>query len=242
MRRVGSLNFLESKQDGIVKSADGQRQPTASPLYFFLFHGYGADAYDLQSLSDVIKSNREIHFLFPQGPLEVPIGPGWTGRAWWPIDIMALQQAQQSGNARDLTQNIPPELANLRKKTLESIEAFLKIENANWDQVILGGFSQGSMLATDLFLNAANTPKALVILSGALINKDQWKEKVSARANSPFFMSHGSGDMVLSLSGASQLESLLNNGGMKGSLFSFRGAHEIPMSAITKLNEFLLKI
>lgn len=242
MRRVGSLQFLEGKQDGIAKSKDGQQQGASKPLYFFLFHGYGADAYDLQSLAEVIKCDKEIHFQFAQGPLEVPIGPGWTGRAWWPIDIMALQQAQMSGTPRDLSQNVPPELENLRKKILESIENFLKIENASWDQVVLGGFSQGSMLATDLFLSAPSAPKALVILSGALICKEQWKEKAKTRTGSPFFMSHGQADPVLSISGASQLESLLNNAGMKGGLFSFRGAHEIPMNVITKLNEFLLKL
>lgn len=200
-----------------------------------LFHGYGADAYDLKSLSEVITPKKPTQFLFPQGILEVPIGPGWTGRAWWPIDVMALQQAAMSGVPRDLSKERPASVPELRKKVFTAIEKL----NVPWDQIILGGFSQGAMLATDIFLNAPEAPKALVILSGALVNKDEWKELAPKRAGSKYFMSHGKSDQVLSLRGASQLESLLNSSGLKGSLMSFNGAHEIPMEVIVKMNQFL---
>lgn len=78
-----------------------------------------------------------------------------------------------------------------------------------------------------------------MILSGALVNKDEWKELAPKRAGSKYFMSHGKSDQVLSLRGASQLESLLNSSGLKGSLMSFNGAHEIPMEVIVKMNQFL---
>lgn len=201
-----------------------------------LFHGYGADAYDLKSLSEVISPEKPTQFLFPQGILEVPIGPGWTGRAWWPIDVMALQAAAMSGTPRDLSKEKPPVgLPELRKKVFAAIEKL----NVPWDQIILGGFSQGSMLATDIFLNAPQAPKALVVLSGALVNKDEWKALAPQRAGSKYFMSHGKSDQVLNIRGASQLESLLNEAGLKGSLMSFNGSHEIPMEVITRLNQFL---
>lgn len=200
-----------------------------------LFHGYGADAYDLRSLCEVFSPGRPTQYLFPQGILEVPIGPGWTGRAWWPIDVQALQMAAMSGTPRDLSNERHPSLPELRKKIFTEIEK-IKVP---WNQIILGGFSQGAMLATDLFLNAAETPKGLIILSGALVNKEEWKTLAPKRAGSKYFMSHGKSDAVLSIRGASQLESLLNGAGLKGSLMNFQGGHEIPIEVIQKTNQYL---
>jgi phospholipase/carboxylesterase len=212
--------------------------PEGQGQHFFLFHGYGADAYDLQSLADVIQPSQPTHWIFPQGVLEVPIGPGWTGRAWWPIDITSLQLATQSGQPRDLSQEKPTALAPLRKTFFETVQSL----HLSWKDVILGGFSQGAMLATDLFLNAPEAPKALVILSGALINKEEWKKRAPQRAGSQFFMSHGRHDDVLSVRGANQLETLLIQSGLKGHLDTFEGQHEIPIEIIAKLNQFLQQV
>ncbi|MEZ0392857.1 MAG: alpha/beta hydrolase [Pseudobdellovibrionaceae bacterium] len=228
MRKLGPIQCLEAHPK--VEPKEGQQ-----PLTFLLFHGYGADAYDLKSLAEVIQTPTPTHFLFPQGVLEVPIGPGWTGRAWWPIDIMALQEAALRGEPRDLSRETTPGIGELRKKVFAAIESL----KTPWNQIILGGFSQGAMLATDIFLNAPENPRALVSLSGALVNKDEWKALIPRRAGVPFFASHGKMDAVLDHRCSAQLETFLTQAGMKGKLFSFNGAHEIPMEAIVRLNEFL---
>jgi phospholipase/carboxylesterase len=231
MRKLGSLQCLETHPR--VEPKEGQQ-----PLIFILFHGYGADAYDLQALSEVIQTPAPTHFLFPQGVLEVPIGPGWTGRAWWQIDIMALQQAAQQGTPRDLTKEKPAGLAELRKKIFAAIEQ-LKVP---WNQIILGGFSQGAMLATHIFLHAPENPRALVSLSGALLDKEDLKGVAANRAGLPFFASHGRADGVLDARGSAQLETFLISAGLKGKLYTFPGAHEISPDVIQKLNEFLQQV
>ncbi len=228
MRKLGSLQCIDVHPR--IEPKEGQQE-----LTFILFHGYGADAYDLQTLSDVITAPSPLHFIFPQGVLEVPIGPGWTGRAWWPINIQALQEAAASGKPRDLSKETAPGIVDLRKKIFAAIES-LKVP---WSQIIIGGFSQGAMLATDICLNAPENPRALVCLSGSLVNKDEWKTLVNRRAGTPFFMSHGKSDAVLDARGSAQLETFLINGGLKGKLITFPGTHEIPIDIIGKLNEFL---
>lgn len=228
MRKLAQIKCLETHPR--IAAKEGQQT-----LTFILFHGYGADAYDLQGLSEVIQAPVPVHFLFPQGVMEVPIGPGWTGRAWWPINVAALEAAAQKGEARDLAQEKYSEMIPLRAKIMAAIES-LKVP---WNQIILGGFSQGAMLATDIFLHAPENPRALVSLSGALVNKAEWQGLVKNRAGCPFFLSHGKSDAVLSHRGSAQLETFLINGGLKGKLMTFEGTHEIPMPAIQKLNEFL---
>ena len=227
MRKLGTVQCLEVPVENPAQEAQAD--------ILILFHGYGADAYDLRSLTEVLKSPRPTHYLFPQGVMEVPIGPGWTGRAWWNIDMAAIERAAAAGQTRDISEEKPEGLEKLRPRVMEMIAA-LKVP---WNRIILGGFSQGAMLATDLFLRAPEAPKGLMILSGALLNKPEWKELAKNRAGSKFFMSHGNGDMVLGHRGAAQLETMLVNAGLKGSLMTFPGSHEIPMAAIQKANEYL---
>ncbi len=231
MRKIGTISCVEASSNPTnAKSSSGQ----TAPLHAILFHGYGADAYDLQSLSEVIRPKENATWLFPQGIISVPIGPGWTGRAWWPIDIARLESANRAGGF-DLANTRPEGLDELRIRIDEMVEKL----GVPWSRILVGGFSQGAMLATDTFLRAKENPYGLMILSGALINKEEWKKNLPARSGCKFFMCHGKHDMVLPYRGASQLESLLNGGGLKGSLFTFEGGHEIPMAAMEKANQWL---
>ena len=224
MRRIDRFQCLEVNTNSTP--ADG---------LVILFHGYGADAYDLQTLSDVLGGERPVDFLFPQGPLEVPIGPGWTGRAWWPIDVAALEKAAVSGEPRDLSLENPEGLKALRP----SVQKMLSQCGYPLSKIVIGGFSQGAMLATDTYLRTPEPCAGLMILSGALLCSTEWKQLAAARSGQRFFQSHGKNDSVLSFRGASQLETALTQGGMKGSLQSFNGGHEIPMSVIQSAQKYI---
>lgn len=229
MRQLGKIKCLEKPCLG--------KSPDEAP-WIIMFHGFGANAADLQSLADVIPGNENYNWLFPDGFLEVPLSPFYSGRAWWNIDLDRFQQVAATGDTSYLANTKPEGLEKARTMAMEMIRQ-LKVP---WNQIILGGFSQGSMLATDLFLNAPETPKGLAIFSGALINKAEYQSRLAARAGSNFFMTHGKSDAVLSHKGAQQLETMLCQGGLKGGLFSFEGGHEIPMSSIQRCGEYLKKL
>jgi len=202
---------------------------------FVLFHGYGADAYDLFGLRDAIRPpSNHTHWIFPQGVLSVPIGPGWTGRAWWNIDIAAFENSLKSGSDRNLGETQPSNLAELRTALFEFIEA----KGYSWDKVVLGGFSQGAMLATELFLKSPERPRALVILSGALINNSEW-QKACLLPGANVFISHGLQDPILHSKEADRLEGLFKSKEAKVTKVLFQGQHEIPPLVISRLNEFL---
>ena len=168
-----------STSKGTIKAVD--HIVDNSDSWVILFHGFGADAYDLSTLQEVLVPGKPSSWLFPQGILEVSIGPGWTGRAWWKIDMATLQKRQQEGQ-HDMSAETP-EIEKARDMAFEMI-AQLKVP---WSNIILGGFSQGAMLATDLFLRAPETPKGLVLFSPALINKEKWKPYVSQRQGRAVF-------------------------------------------------------
>lgn len=222
MRQLGKIHCLE-----INKHDD-------APWIIF-FHGYGADSQDLFSLGQMITSKKPYNWLFPNGILEVPIGPGWTGRAWWPINMMEIQEAANRGEHRDFSRATPQGAEKAIHSSLEMIKQ-LKVP---WDQIILGGFSQGAMLATELFLTAPTAPKGLIILSGTLIDQTRWSELVKNRQGSRFFQSHGMMDPVLGHKQAQQLETVLTQNGMQGRLESFKGGHEIPQAIMQKMESFI---
>ncbi len=204
-------------------------------LTVVLFHGYGANAADLAPLADALRSERPISWVFPEGPLPIEDYP--SGRCWWPIDMAALQAAQLSGRQRDLTLE-PAGLPAARRAAGE----VLKELDVPWDKLVLGGFSQGAMLAADLALRAPEAPRGLALLSGTLVNAPVWKTLAAARRGMPFFQSHGRMDPILPFGAALKLEALLCEAGLKGRLHAFDGGHGIPSEVLEGLSAFLASL
>ena len=82
--------------------------------WVILFHGYGADAADLEPLKDYIPTQKKLNWLFPQGIADVPIVPGWTGKAWWPLTMSSL--------ATDFSALKPEGLDKVHKKITSIID------------------------------------------------------------------------------------------------------------------------
>jgi phospholipase/carboxylesterase len=200
-----------------------------------LFHGYGASADDLAPLAEAIPTQAPWRWVFPEGPLAVPLGPHSTGRAWAHIDMEAIQRAMMRGEHRDLSGPAPRGF----EEALDQGHAFLSTLGCPLSQVVLGGFSQGSMLATALALTSKEAPAGLVVLSGNLVDEARLRVRAPHRQGLPFFQSHGASDPVLGLPGARRLYDLLTEAGLRGEWQEFRGGHEIPWSVIHSVGAFL---
>ncbi|AGH96238.1 alpha/beta hydrolase [Pseudobdellovibrio exovorus] len=214
MRQAGPLKAIEIYQDPEAK-------------WVILLHGYGADASDLASLQSAIPLNKDCNWLFPDAPLSVPIGPGWTGRAWWNIRMTELPG--------DWTQLRPPDMDPAVDKVMKMM-ASMKFD---WKDVIIGGFSQGAMLATEVFLKAPVTPAGLICMSGTLLSQPVWTELVAARKGASVLMSHGEMDPVLPHKGSVLLQKFFEENGIKTQFVSFRGGHEIPFQVIEKMKTYI---
>lgn len=220
-RRIGPLDCMEVKGD-----------PDAPTIV--LFHGYGADMNDLAPLAGAIQAPKNSNWYFPNGHLSVPLGGHYEGRAWFPIPLSELQ----AGSTLDLTQAVPPGM----KKARENAKQFLEKLNITPSKLVLGGFSQGAMLTTDLVLHMDTPPAGLALLSGTLINEPEWTELASKKAGLKFFQAHGARDQVLSFAHAQKLEQLFKKAGWQGQLQRFEGGHEIPSEVLIQLGSFLRKV
>ena len=108
--------------------------------------------------------------------------------------------------------------------------------------MILGGFSQGAVVATEMALQAKKNIAGLMILSGTLINEKAWSSLCTSKKGLPFFQSHGKSDPLLPYKRAERLESILEKGGLVGSLNGFSGGHEIPPATLEQMRSFLNSI
>ena len=78
-----------------------------------LLHGFGASGDDLVPLWPALQVSREVRFVFPEAPL-APRELG-GGRAWWPIDLVALQVERARGQRSDRSQQEPEGLQAARE-------------------------------------------------------------------------------------------------------------------------------
>lgn len=214
MRQAGPLQAIE-----IYNNPDGK--------WVILFHGFGADAFDLASLAEEFSFTPPCNWLFPNGPLTVPIGPTMTGRAWWTIRMNELEG--------DWTNRRPPDMNSAVEKIFKMILSM----KFNWKDLIIGGFSQGAMIATEVFLKAPETPAGLICLSGTLMSKLLWSEFIVNRKGSNILMSHGEADQILPHKGSILLQNFFEENGINTQFVSFRGGHEIPMQVIQKMKSYI---
>jgi len=221
----------------VVDTARSAEQPEKIVI---ICHGFGAPGDDLVPCSREIYAAggdelEKVRFVFPVAPLSLDDGLG-DSRAWWPIDMMALQIAIESGNIRDLRNDQPELLPSRRSEMLGVIEELKTQTGLAENDFVLGGFSQGSMIATDVALSMTNPPGGLIIWSGTLLNEPNWTEWATNRDEAkrfPIFQSHGRTDPILPFCGAEWLREMLDLAHFQVDFMPFSGQHTIPMEGIT---------
>ncbi|AKT39742.1 alpha/beta hydrolase [Chondromyces crocatus] len=204
-----------------------------------LCHGFGAPGDDLVPLARVIDAGEGVRWFFPEAPLTVNLGYGMSGRAWWPLDLALLQQQMMEGHARDLAQETPPALAEARAALEACIEALVTHHGVRRDRLLVGGFSQGAMVTTEVTLHAEEPFAGLAVLSGSILSADRWR--VASKRTAPglkVLMTHGRADPILPFPSADALRALLTDAGAEVDWLPHAGQHEIPREALLRLASF----
>jgi phospholipase/carboxylesterase len=140
-----------------------------------LFHGRGADEHDLFPLLDALDPERRLLGLAPRGPLSLPPG----GAHWYELGEMGK----------------PP--AETFHPTFELVSNWLDSLPVPIERTVLGGFSQGAMMAYALGLGAGRPrPAGIIALSGFLPQVDGFEYDLSPPLP-PIAIAHGTLDPVI---------------------------------------------
>ncbi|ACY17658.1 alpha/beta hydrolase [Haliangium ochraceum] len=246
---------LDAKVTGGTDGGGGGSGPVV-----VLLHGFGAPGTDLvplgqmlgEAFGQVLDQAREHigdaapaagdppRFVFFAAPLAQPELMG--GRAWWMIDMEALQRAMLGGGRPDFSREKPEGLDDARELLGEAIRALRERLDAAAAPLILGGFSQGAMLSCDFALRSDEPLAGLILFSGSLLCADEWRERMPKRAGLRVFQSHGQSDPILPFGAAERLRDLLREAGLEVSWCAFPGQHAIPPEALSGALELMVTV
>src|SRR4051794_28172492 len=138
-----------------------------------LLHGRGADEHDLFPLLDALDPERRLDGYCPRGPLALPPG----GAHWYVVPRVGYPD--------------PPTFAASYAAASEWLDGLPH------ERVVLGGFSQGAVMALALGLGTGRPrPSAVVALSGFIPEVGGW-ELALDRPFPPVAIGHGTLDPVI---------------------------------------------
>lgn len=196
-----------------------------------LMHGYAMTAGDLSPFGASL--GVPMRFIFPESRLHATPG----GKAWWPIDEERRSQMLAMG-ARDLVDEYPAGLAAARAEMLTHTQHLQSTQNHR--PLIVGGFSQGGMLACDVALHAAQgTLDGLILMSASRLAFDTWLPLRHQLCGLPIFISHGNADSDLAFAAGERLAAFAREAGAQVTWQPFDGGHEIPLPVWRALRRFL---
>lgn len=145
-----------------------------------LIHGRGADEHDLFPLLDVLDPERRLVGVTPRGPLRLPPG----GAHWYVVREIGYPDPEtfQAGYAR----------------AAAWLDALPELTGAPLERTVVGGFSQGCVMAWALGLGRGRpSPAGIIGLSGFIPTVDSFELDLEARDGFPVAIGHGTYDAVI---------------------------------------------
>jgi phospholipase/carboxylesterase len=208
-------------------------EPERARAQVVLLHGYDMRPEDLEPFSHSLGSPAV--FYFPRGPHAV----GARTHAWWPIDDERRSQ-QLAVGPRDLHEEFPPG----RPAARAALGTFLDSIRAQAPELplVLGGFSQGGMLACDTVLCSRQPVSALVMFSSSRIAFSEWLVNRERLAGLPVLVSHGLHDADLAFHAGEALRDFYRDSRAEVTWQPFDGGHEIPLVVWRALRRFLAEL
>ena len=165
-------------------------------------HGYGANGADLLGLADVLGEHLpETMFVAPDAPEQIP---GMPNRyQWFPIPWIDGSSEEEARRGMDMA--------------VDDFNAFLDAlmvdEDVLPEQVVLFGFSQGTMLSLHAAPRREDPVAGIVAFSGRLLEPDMLTDEVASRM--PVLLVHGDIDDVVPPQSLPEAAEALQSAGFK---------------------------
>ena len=201
-----------------------------APLVVVMLHGFMMTPQDLSPFAGSI--GVPALWLFPEG--HVAARP--SGRAWWDIDPDVRSAALAIG-PRDFAHQSPPDLPRARDVMARYLDAAATL--AGDRPLVVGGFSQGGMLITDLLVRAPRPVGGLILLSSSRIAVAEWPPLSDRLKGLPALVSHGRADPDLAFTTGEALRDAVTAAGAAVTWVPFDGGHEIPLLVWRRVRQFL---
>jgi phospholipase/carboxylesterase len=210
--------------------------PGSTPL--LLLHGYGSSPQDWLPFTRTIVPGPSMRFVFPEGPVDVGSAQSERSRrAWWRMNLGDYRRGPEV--PVNLSRSRPAGLVESSSRVVLLMHDLQHRLHYDSNQMVLGGFSQGAMVAAETAFRTSEPLKSLVLLSVTTVDERGWLEGMRRRTGLRVFIAHGRQDDVLSFDSAQRLEQQMRAAGLRVTWVPFDGKHEMPMEVVNALNRFL---
>jgi phospholipase/carboxylesterase len=176
-----------------------------------LLHGRGADEHDLYPFLDLLDPRRRLRGITPGGPLSLPPG----GRHWYVVPRVGFPEPQTFAESYELLQD---EL------------------DVPWERTIVGGFSQGAVMAYALGLGKGRpSPAGIVAMSGFIPTVPETWQADLDRPGLPVWIAHGRRDPVIEVGFGRSAAERLREAGLAVDYHESEAAHHVDPRALAEL-------
>ncbi|MFU8776931.1 MAG: alpha/beta hydrolase [Roseovarius sp.] len=163
-------------------------------------HGYGANGADLLGLADPLAEHLpDTLFVAPDAPESIPGMP--FGLQWFPIPWIDGSSEEESHRG------LMAATADLNA----FLDALMVDEDLLPEQVVLFGFSQGTMMALHVAPRREDALAGVVAFSGRLLSPEALEDEVQSRP--PVLLVHGDADEVVPVQSLPQAAEALQGAG-----------------------------
>jgi phospholipase/carboxylesterase len=189
-----------------------------------LLHGRGADEHDLLPLLEALDPARRLVGVTPRGPLSLPPG----GAHWYVVRSIGFPDG---GTFHETYDQLSSWFDSLPERTGVPIE-----------RTVLGGFSQGAVMAYALGLGKGRPrPAALMALSGFIPTVEGWEPDLESPFP-PIAIVHGEYDPVIPIEFARRARALLEEAGARPLYREVPVDHTIDPSVLPELQQVVAAV
>jgi phospholipase/carboxylesterase len=187
-----------------------------------LFHGRGADEHDLFPLLDLLDPERRLLGVTPRGPLSFPPG----GAHWYKLQEVGYPDRETF-------------LATY-EEVGGWLDGFLAEHGVAPEKAVLGGFSQGAVMAYSFGLGKGRPrPAALLAFSGFIPVVDGFELDVTEIP--PVAIGHGTYDPIIPVDFGRRARQLLEEAGASPLYREYPLPHAIDPSFLMELQGWLAR-
>jgi phospholipase/carboxylesterase len=185
-----------------------------------LFHGRGADEHDLFPLFDFLDPERRLLGVTPRGQFSFPPG----GAHWYKLQEVGFPDRETFLATYD--------------EVGKWLDGFLEEHGIAHDKTVLGGFSQGGVMAYAFGLGLGRPrPAALIALSSFIPSVEGFELDLSEIP--PVAIGHGTYDPVISVEFGRQARQLLEGAGASVLYREYPLPHAIDPTFLIELRAWL---
>jgi phospholipase/carboxylesterase len=188
-----------------------------------LFHGRGADEYDLYPLLDFLDPERRLLGVTPRGPFSFPPG----GAHWYAFRAVGYPD--------------PETFLDTYENVGSWLDEFLQERAIPHDRTVLGGFSMGGVMAYSFSLGAGRPrPAATIALSSFIPTVDGFELDLSQIP--PVAIGHGTLDPIIAVEFGRQARKVLEDAGASVLYREYPLPHAIDPAFLGELQGWLARV